>query len=80
VVKYKYKVLKRFGIFKTEEGEKRLAKNSEEWSHSSRFKKGTKYVDYKFPSEDLEQDDLTEELVDKGYIKLVKEKQVDYEG
>jgi hypothetical protein len=77
VVKYKYKVLKKFGIFKTEEGEKRLAESPEELNHSSRFKVGAKYVDYKFPSKNLEKDDLTAQLVEDGYIELVNEKQVD---
>lgn len=77
MTKYKYKVLKRFGIFKTDDGGRRLAKNSDEWNHSSRFKKGAKYIDYKFPKEGLDQDELTAQLVEDGYIELVKEKQVE---
>lgn len=75
MVKFKYKVLKKFGIFKTDAGQKRLAKNSDEMSHSSRFKRDTNYVDYIFPKENLEKDDLTEMLVDEGYIELVGKKE-----
>ncbi len=74
MIKYKYKVVKRFGIF-NDDGDRRLAENDDEWSHSSRFKLDTNYVDYKFPGEDLDQDDLTEQLVEQGYIELVSKKQ-----
>lgn len=73
--KFKYKVLKAFSIF-DDEGESRLAENEEEVRAGSEFSKNSKYVDYDCPGEGLSTDPITKKLKKKGYIELVKTKEL----
>ena len=71
MLKFEYKVIKSFYITKSTEGDRKIAENEEEIKSSSEFKKGSMYVDYKFPGLGIEECDLTSELVKNKYIELV---------
>lgn len=71
MIKLEYKVLKEFSIVKDEKGVRNLGKIDDTERSASSFAKGSQYVDYDFPDYGITQGELTTELIEKEYIKLV---------
>jgi hypothetical protein len=70
--KYTYVVLKSFWIVE-KNGKNAIALTDEDCEQKSKFVRNTQYHDYEFPDRDLDQSKITDELIHKGYIKLLYE-------
>lgn len=78
MVKYVYSVVNPFIITEDEEtGEREILEPSNKNIKGTHFTKKMKYVDYNIPSEDLEPDPLTQDLIDQGYLELDNQKDID---
>ena len=73
MIRFEYKVLKPFVIFKSLKGEKKVAHTDEERQSGTKFGLSTKYVDYESVGENIEQDIFTEELCTLKYLKIDRE-------
>lgn len=74
MIKYKYKVLKPFTLYREGSGEQKIARMSDSENRSgSRYTKTTDYFDYCFKEDGLTQSDVTKKLLSLKYIKLVGE-------
>jgi len=73
MTKFNYKVIKGFTLIQDEEGY-HVSDESGPRNQGTTFRKKSRYVDYEFPEEDIEETEITKTLLDKGYIELVSEK------
>jgi len=76
MIRFEYKVLKPFVIFKDLKGGKNVAHTDEEKQSGTKFGLSTKYVDYESKRENVEQDVFTEKLSKLKYLKLDREVQM----
>lgn len=74
--KYTYKVLKEFSIVH-KDGESEILSGEEIQRKGSTFQENAEYFDYAFPGKGLGTSDVTDELLDKGYIEFVSKKVVE---
>ena len=72
MIRFDYKVIKPFSIYKDEDGSKRIARTEEEKKVGACFELPIRYVDYESKKDDFEQDTLTLELCRLGYLKLLR--------
>jgi hypothetical protein len=75
MVKYQYKVIKAFSIFKDDEGKRRIAETDEQVKSGTRFNKSAQYVDYTFGKKNLDMAPITQKLCDEKYLKLVSKEE-----
>lgn len=73
MIRFDYKVLKPFSIYKDSEGRKRIARTDEEKKSGTSFGLATQYIDYESKEDKIKQAPLTLRLCKLRYLKLVKQ-------
>lgn len=79
VIKYTYTVIRAFVLSGQEDCKCPIICSPTTKNSGTRFEQGVKYVDYKFPTKDLDPAEITQILVEEGYIELLKEETFEIE-
>lgn len=77
MIKYTYTVIKSFVLSGQEDARCPIICSPSTKVSGTRFDLGVKYVDYRFPSKNLNPAEITDILVEEGYIQLLKEESFD---
>ena len=79
MIKYTYTVIKSFVLSEQDNCSCPAICSPSTKISGTRFDQGVKYVDYKFPTKDLDPAEITQILVKEGYIELLKEETFEIE-
>ncbi len=72
MIKFRYKVLRPFVVYKTDTGDQEVTEGFEHENSVSKYTTETEYYDYVFKDADLELSEITKKLDKLNFIKLVK--------
>lgn len=73
MIRFEYKVLKPFSIYKDSGGKKRITRTDEDMKSETSFGLTTKYVDYESKEDKIKQNPFTLRLCKLRYLKLVRQ-------